>query len=82
MNDIAPTILKADRLSKQFGAVTVLSEITLDVRAGEIHAIIGENGAGKSTLMRLLSGYLSPSEGSTKHSGGQDAWQENSDADR
>jgi ribose transport system ATP-binding protein len=64
MNDIAPTILKADRLSKQFGAVTVLSEITLDVRAGEIHAIIGENGAGKSTLMRLLSGYLSPSEGS------------------
>ena len=62
MSDSAPTVLKTDELSKRFGSVTVLSDITLEVRAGEIHAIIGENGAGKSTLMRLLSGYLSPSE--------------------
>jgi ribose transport system ATP-binding protein len=64
MNFTGPTILRAEALSKRFGAVTVLSDITLDVRAGEVHAIIGENGAGKSTLMRLLSGYLSPSTGS------------------
>lgn len=56
-------VLRAERLSKQFGGVTVLSDVSLDILPGEIHAIIGENGAGKSTLMRLLSGYLQPSEG-------------------
>ncbi|RTM01095.1 sugar ABC transporter ATP-binding protein [Ancylobacter aquaticus] len=56
-------VLRAERLGKAFGGVTVLSEVTLDIRPGEIHAIIGENGAGKSTLMRLLSGYLQPSDG-------------------
>lgn len=56
-------VLRAERLGKEFGGVTVLSDVTLDIRPGEIHAIIGENGAGKSTLMRLLSGYLRPSEG-------------------
>jgi ribose transport system ATP-binding protein len=64
MSVSTPTILRADGLSKRFGSVAVLNDITLDVRAGEIHAIIGENGAGKSTLMRLLSGYLSPTGGS------------------
>ncbi|WP_428030773.1 sugar ABC transporter ATP-binding protein [Ancylobacter sp.] len=59
---VAP-VLRAERLAKEFGGVTVLSDASLDIRAGEIHAIIGENGAGKSTLMRLLSGYLKPSEG-------------------
>ncbi|RYZ09632.1 MAG: ATP-binding cassette domain-containing protein, partial [Comamonadaceae bacterium] len=47
----------------KYGPVTVLSEVTLDILPGEIHAIIGENGAGKSTLMRLLSGYIGPSAG-------------------
>jgi ribose transport system ATP-binding protein len=56
-------LLRADALSKRYGPVTVLSDITLDIRAGEIHAVIGENGAGKSTLMGLLSGYISPSAG-------------------
>ncbi|KQV70484.1 sugar ABC transporter ATP-binding protein [Rhizobium sp. Root1220] len=55
--------LRAENLSKQYGSVTVLSEVTLDILAGEIHAIIGENGAGKSTLMRLLSGYAAPTSG-------------------
>src|SRR5699024_6189915 len=50
-------------LSKAYGAVTVLSDITLDVLPGEVHAIIGENGAGKSTLMNLLSGHAEPSAG-------------------
>ncbi|MBB3773672.1 ribose transport system ATP-binding protein [Angulomicrobium tetraedrale] len=56
-------VLRAERLAKAFGGVPVLSDISLDIRPGEIHAVIGENGAGKSTLMRLLSGYLRPSEG-------------------
>ncbi|WP_245638681.1 sugar ABC transporter ATP-binding protein [Hydrogenophaga palleronii] len=56
-------LLRADKLVMRYGPVTVLTEASLDVLPGEIHAIIGENGAGKSTLMRLLSGYIAPSEG-------------------
>jgi ribose transport system ATP-binding protein len=51
-------------LTKAYGPVNVLADVNLDVRAGEIHAIIGENGAGKSTLMRLISGHVKPSAGS------------------
>jgi ribose transport system ATP-binding protein len=55
--------LAAAGLSKAYGAITVLSDVTLDIRAGEVHAIIGENGAGKSTLMKLFSGYAAPTAG-------------------
>ncbi|KQT05104.1 ABC transporter ATP-binding protein [Rhizobium sp. Leaf391] len=55
--------LRADCLGKAYGQITVLSDVTLDVRPGEVHAIIGENGAGKSTLMKLLSGHVAPTEG-------------------
>ncbi|MDW6024143.1 sugar ABC transporter ATP-binding protein [Mesorhizobium sp. BAC0120] len=64
-------VLRADRLSKQFGSVTVLSDVTLDIMPGEIHAIIGENGAGKTTLMRLLAGYVEPTQGSLSMAGGR-----------
>jgi len=57
-------ILRAENISKSFGPIEVLSGISLDLRPGEIHAVIGENGAGKSTLMRILSGHLSPTKGS------------------
>ncbi len=57
-------VLRAENLSKEYGSVTVLSDVTLDILPGEIHAIIGENGAGKSTFMRLLSGYAEPTAGS------------------
>ena len=56
-------MLRADGLGKAYGPITVLSDVTLDIRAGEVHAIIGENGAGKSTLMKLLSGYVPPTAG-------------------
>ncbi|MFB2553070.1 sugar ABC transporter ATP-binding protein [Ensifer soli] len=59
----APVALGAEGLGKAYGPVTVLSDIALDLRAGEVHAIIGENGAGKSTLMKLLSGHVAPSAG-------------------
>ena len=52
--------MRAEGLGKAYGAITVLSDVTLDIVAGEVHAIIGENGAGKSTLMKLLSGHVLP----------------------
>jgi ribose transport system ATP-binding protein len=64
-------VLRAEGLSKQYGPVTVLSDVTLDIMPGEIHAIIGENGAGKSTFMRLLSGYAEPTAGTLTMDGRQ-----------
>ena len=50
------TILEMRSITKEFPGVKALSDVSLQVRAGEIHAICGENGAGKSTLMKVLSG--------------------------
>jgi len=59
----APVLLAAEHVSMSFGAVQVLHDISFDLRAGEVHALIGENGAGKSTLMKILSGYQAPTAG-------------------
>ncbi|MGD9479717.1 sugar ABC transporter ATP-binding protein [Shinella sp. G-2] len=59
----AVATLRIENLGKAYGQITVLSDVTLDVRTAEVHAIIGENGAGKSTLMKLLSGHVAPTEG-------------------
>jgi ABC-type sugar transport system ATPase subunit len=51
-------------LGKRFGATQALSSIDLDIKAGTIHALVGENGAGKSTLLGILAGRIPQSEGS------------------
>ena len=56
-------ILSTHGLSKSFGALKAASNITLDLKPGEIHAVIGPNGAGKSTLIGLISGTLAPDDG-------------------
>ncbi|MGH7129808.1 MAG: ATP-binding cassette domain-containing protein, partial [Planctomycetaceae bacterium] len=57
------TLLKMRGVSKRFGATQALADVSLDVHAGRVLALIGENGAGKSTLMKVLSGALSPDAG-------------------
>ena len=53
---------EAREISKAFGAVRALQRVSLDLKPGEVHAIVGENGAGKSTLMNIICGKLAPSE--------------------
>jgi ribose transport system ATP-binding protein len=58
-----PPLLKVQGVSKSFPGVKALSDMHLDLRRGEVLALVGENGAGKSTLMKLLSGIYSADEG-------------------
>lgn len=50
------TVLSLKNVSKNFGAVAALTDVELDVRAGEVVALVGDNGAGKSTLVKILAG--------------------------
>ncbi len=63
MNGPAPVLLRMRGVRKSFGAVTALDGVDLEVRGGEVHALVGENGAGKSTLMKVLSGAHAPDAG-------------------
>ena len=62
-DDRGSTVLSARGISKSFNDVPVLFGVDFDVRAGEIHALMGENGAGKSTLVKILSGFEAPTSG-------------------
>ena len=61
--NIEDNILELKHISKYYPGVTALQDVSLNVRRGEIHALIGENGAGKSTLIKTCSGAIAPSEG-------------------
>ena len=58
-----PLLLEARGVAKQFGSVVALRAAALEVRAGEVHALMGANGAGKSTLVKMLTGVLRPDGG-------------------
>jgi simple sugar transport system ATP-binding protein len=56
-------LIELDHVGKQFGSVVALQDISITVRAGEVHCLLGDNGAGKSTLIKILSGVHQPTSG-------------------
>jgi ribose transport system ATP-binding protein len=68
LND-ADELLRVDGVAKRYGATVALDGVHLSVRAGEVHAVIGENGAGKSTLMGVLAGAVRPDHGGMRLGG-------------
>src|SRR3989475_7906380 len=65
----SPVVLSVRGVSKAFGAVQALREVSVDCHAGEIHALVGENGSGKSTLLGIASGFVHPDEGAVEIGG-------------
>lgn len=63
------TVLELTGVSRRFGAVRALSDVSFDCRAGEIHALVGENGSGKSTLLGIASGFVEPDRGTVRIDG-------------
>jgi ribose transport system ATP-binding protein len=66
---VTAEVLSLRGVSKSFGPVRAVRDVTVDCRAGEIHALVGENGSGKSTLLGVASGFLAPEEGSVEIGG-------------
>ena len=62
-SDTGQVVLQMEGISKSFSGVPALKSVRLEVRRGEVHALMGENGAGKSTLMKILSGMVQRDEG-------------------
>ena len=63
MSDSTDTILALENVSKYFGRVIALNAVTLRLKRGEVHCLLGDNGAGKSTLIKTLAGVHAPSSG-------------------
>lgn len=74
------TRLVARNLSKQFGGVYALRDVSLSIDRGEVLAVIGENGAGKSTLMKILSGVIAPDQGTILWEGSPVTFRRTADA--
>lgn len=62
-------ILELNNVTKRFGGLTAVNNVSFAIKAGEVSAIIGPNGAGKTTLFNLISGFLQPTEGSVSFNG-------------
>ena len=56
-------MLQAKNLSRNYGVVKAVEEVSFSVEPGEVVGLLGHNGAGKSTIMKMLTGFIEPSEG-------------------
>src|SRR6201984_3430342 len=65
----SPLILEMRPISRSFGAVTALVDVSINLRQGEVLALVGDNGAGKSTLIKILSGFHRPDSGTIAYQG-------------
>ena len=65
----APILLRTERISKSFGAVTALKDVSIYLRKGEVLALVGDNGAGKSTFIKILCGFHQPDGGTIEWEG-------------
>jgi len=77
----SPAMIEAQGLSKYYGPFIATQNVTFSVPAGQVAAFLGPNGAGKSTTMKLLTGFLSPSEGVARI-GGHDVSQQRIEASK
>src|SRR4051794_20426426 len=60
---IGDVLLSVESISLRFGGIRALTDISFDIRRGEIRAIIGPNGAGKSSMLNVINGFYHPQEG-------------------
>lgn len=65
----SPYLLSMSGITKRYGGVRALEDVSFDTKRGSIHALLGENGAGKSTLIKILSGVVQPDSGTIKIDG-------------
>src|ERR1700754_3468507 len=64
-------VLELENVSKHFGAITALRDVSLQLEPGEVVGLVGDNGAGKSTLAKIMAGNFHPSEGRIRLDGSE-----------
>jgi ABC-type sugar transport system ATPase subunit len=67
--DNPPPVVRVRSVTKRYGGLVALDDVSFDVRPGEVLGLVGDNGAGKSTMLKILSGVIAPTEGSIEING-------------
>ena len=75
-------VLELSNIYKYYGSLAANKDVSLKVKKGSVHAIVGENGAGKSTLMNVIAGVISPDSGTIKLNGKDQVFRNANDANR